>query len=212
MKKFLDDEAFHAELTNLFLSEGMRALTVGSIAARLRCSRRRLYELAQTKEELFCQVTQRHFDTALAAGDAVLEHAQGDLAEILTQYLWVGAKAGAQLSTPFLEDLEAFPEAKKIFDNYQNLRVAHAQGLIEQGIRQGIFVPCHTLLVIEALRSAGQRLRHPDFLTQAGLTMDQAFEEFYRIFLGGLLAQRPAGAAKEQQTRRQPAKASQQVQ
>ena len=82
MKKFLDDEAFHAELTNLFLSEGMRALTVGSIAARLRCSRRRLYELAQTKEELFCQVTQRHFDTALAAGDAVLEHAQGDLARV----------------------------------------------------------------------------------------------------------------------------------
>jgi AcrR family transcriptional regulator len=202
MKKILDDDAFYAELTSLFLSEGMSALTVGDIAARMRCSRRRLYEHAQTKEELFCQVVQRHFDTALKAGNAVLERADRDIAETLAEYLRVGARAGAGLSTAFLTDLEKLPEAKKIFDDYQNARAASAQDLIEHGIRQGFFVPCHALLVTEVMRAAALRLRQPEFQARAKLTMDQAFDEFYRVLLGGLLEKRVTGTQAGDKARR----------
>ena len=54
MRKTLTDDEFFDALTNLLLAEGIKSLTVGEIASRMRCSRRRLYDIAQTKEEIFC--------------------------------------------------------------------------------------------------------------------------------------------------------------
>ncbi|AZC18496.1 MULTISPECIES: TetR/AcrR family transcriptional regulator [Pseudomonas] len=209
MKKIFDDDEFQAELTSLFLSEGMSALSVGEIAARMRCSRRRLYELAGTKEELFCRMIQRYFDSVLKEGNQVIDQAQGNSAEVLTEYFRVGAKAGSTLSTPFLLDLERLPEAKRIFDEYQNARAVVAEQLLEQGIREGFFVPCHVQLIVETLRAAAQRLRQPEFLTKAGMTMDQAFDEFYRVMLGGLLEKRPGEPEKGKAPRARKAKTPQ---
>ena len=47
------------ELEAIFLAEGFRGLTVGTLAARLRCSRSTLYALAATKEELYLRVSDR---------------------------------------------------------------------------------------------------------------------------------------------------------
>ncbi|HBO81229.1 MAG TPA: TetR family transcriptional regulator, partial [Cupriavidus sp.] len=47
------DEAFLEELTHLLITTGVSTLTIGEMAQRMRCSRRRLYEIATTKEELF---------------------------------------------------------------------------------------------------------------------------------------------------------------
>ncbi len=50
------DEAFLEELTHLLITTGVSSLTIGEMAQRMRCSRRRLYEIAETKEELFVHV------------------------------------------------------------------------------------------------------------------------------------------------------------
>ena len=47
------------EIEAIYLAEGFRGSTVGELAARLRCSRRALYELAPSKEELFLRVLGR---------------------------------------------------------------------------------------------------------------------------------------------------------
>lgn len=69
MKKTLTDDEFLDTLMELVLAEGIRNLTIGEIAARLRCSRRRLYEIAQTKEEIFCAMVDRFFRGVLDKGE-----------------------------------------------------------------------------------------------------------------------------------------------
>jgi len=64
--------------------------------------------------------------------------------------------------------------------------------LIDEGVRQGVFAPCHGLVVAEAILGAAMRVRRPEFLSEAGLTIDQAFREIERVLLGGLL-KREAG-------------------
>jgi AcrR family transcriptional regulator len=53
------DEAFLEELTHLLITTGVSSLTIGEMAQRIRCSRRRLYEIAETKEELFVHVCRK---------------------------------------------------------------------------------------------------------------------------------------------------------
>ena len=52
--------------------------------------------------------------------------------------------------------------------------------LVDEGVRRGFFIPCHGLLVSEVILGAAMRIRRPAFLAQAVLTLEEAFQEFYR--------------------------------
>ena len=96
MKKKLTDEEFFDALTHLLLAEGIKGLTVGEIATRMHCSRRRLYDIAQTKEEIFCAVVKRFFDGILGQGEALIQREQ-DLTAALAAYLDVGVQAASRI-------------------------------------------------------------------------------------------------------------------
>lgn len=187
MRKTLTNDEFFDALTNLLLSEGIKSLTVGEIASRMHCSRRRLYDIAQTKEEIFCKTVERFFHSVLDEGEALIRSEQ-NLTAAIAAYLGVGVRAGSRISVQFLKDVEDSNSTRTIFDNYQQARTVRLSQLIDEGVRQGVFVTCHGLVVSELILGAALRLRRPVFLAQANLTIEEAFQEFYRILLGGLLA------------------------
>ena len=212
MRKPLTDEEFFDALTNLLLAEGIKSLTVGEIASRMRCSRRRLYDIAQTKEEIFCATVERFFHSVLDEGEALIRSEQ-NLTAAIAAYLGVGVRAGSRISVQFLKDVEDSEPARTIFDNYQQARTMRLSQLIDEGVRQGVFVACHGLVVSELILGAALRLRRPAFLAQANLTIEEAFQEFYRILLGGLLADAtaPKTARCDDQTNRGIARRAQQA-
>lgn len=187
MRKTLTDDEFFDALTNLLLAEGIKNLTVGEIASRMRCSRRRIYDMAQTKEEIFCATVERFFHSVLDEGEALIRSEQ-NLTAAIAAYLDVGVRAASRISVHFLKDVEDSEPARTIFDNYQQARTARLSQLIDEGVRQGVFVACHGQVVSELILGAALRLRRPAFLAQANLTIEEAFQEFYRVLLGGLLA------------------------
>lgn len=186
MRKNLTDDDFMDALTDLLLAEGINGLTVGEIAARLHCSRRRLYDVAQTKEEIFCAAAEHFFNRILGQSEALVGREQ-DLTAALAAYLNVGVQAAGRIGVQFLKDLEYSPTARSIFDRYQQARTMRLSQLIDEGVQQGVFAPCHGLVVSELILGAALRLRRPAFLAQANLTIEEAFQEFYRVLLGGLL-------------------------
>ena len=200
MKKKLTDDEFFDALTDLLLAEGIKGLTVGEIAARMHCSRRRLYDIAQTKEELFCAAVEHFFDGILGQGEALIDREQ-DLTAALAAYLDVGVRAASRISVQFLKDVEDSATARSIFDRYQQARTVRLSQLIDEGVRQGVFAPCHGLVVSELILGAALRLRRPAFLAQADLTIEEAFQEFYRVLLGGLLIDTTAPKVAQDGTR-----------
>lgn len=188
MKKTLTDDEFLDTLMELVLAEGIRNLTIGEIAARLRCSRRRLYEIAQTKEEIFCAMVDRFFRDVLDKGEA-LAGEKRDLPAAIAAYLNEGVKAGARISVDFLTDVEESEAARASFDHYQQTRTLRLAELVDEGVRTGVFIPCHGRVVSEVILGAALRLRRPGFLAEAGLTIEEAFQEFYRLLLSGLFTQ-----------------------
>lgn len=186
MAKAVSDEEFLDGLTRLFLAEGINNLTVGEIAKRMRCSRRRLYDIAQTKEDLFHIVVERLFRGLLDKGNALIG-SQQDPTITLAEYLDIGLQAVGRMSAAFFKDIEASIQNRDSFDAYQQGRAAGLAQLIDKGVTQGVLVPCHGQVVAETILGAALRLRRPTFLTRSGLTMEEAFQELYRVLLGGLL-------------------------
>src|SRR5262249_48890078 len=133
-------DTFMQQLVALVIDEGISRLTVGEIAARLQCSRRRLYELASTKEELLLVAAGAMFDDVLRRPDLAAA-ARADGADALVAPLGVGVGAPARLSTALQADLEATAEGRAVFDAYQEARRAGLQALIDAGVARGRLAP-----------------------------------------------------------------------
>lgn len=190
MRTTRTEEEFTAELSSLLKHEGIHAMSVGDIATRLHCSRRRLYEIAPTKEGLLLEVARQQFKDSLAVGFAAAD-AESDPAQSLVAYLDAGLRAAEHLSAAFLADLQQSDEGRAMFDDYQLARSMGARKILEAGMRCGEFRPLNADVVSEVLLGAASRLRRADFLGRAGLSMPDAFAQAYQLVLQGLLV-RPA--------------------
>ncbi len=186
MKKTLGDEELLQTLTDLLLVEGIRNLTVGDMATRLRCSRRRLYGIAPTKEEIFCSIVDRFFQAVLDQSEDIIRKGLNPPVAI-EQYLALGVTAASRIGVNFQRDVDESEVVRAIFDRFQQRRTLMLAELVDEGVRRGFFIPCHGLLVSEVILGAAMRIRRPAFLAQAVLTLEEAFQEFYRLLLGGLL-------------------------
>lgn len=186
MRTTRSNEEFLAELADLIKREGVSSLGVGEIAARLRCSRRRLYEVADTKEGLLLVVARQQFQDSLAAGFEVAA-AESDPARRLVAYLNAGVRSAETLGAAFLADLQQTEEGRAMFDEYQLARSKGSREILEAGVRCGEFKAMNFDVVTEVLLGAAFRLRNPDFLHRAKLTVSEAFSEAYALVLQGLM-------------------------
>ncbi|MCO4863166.1 TetR/AcrR family transcriptional regulator [Cupriavidus sp. WGlv3] len=179
------DEDFIQDLTRLLCSEGVSSLTIGEIAQRMRCSRRRLYEIAPTKEALFVGICRDVLAANLERGFAAARR-ESDAARAVSAYLHAALNTSG-LSKAALADLDAIDSGRAVFDAYQLARVRGLESLLEAGMRQGLMAPHNPRLVSEAILGAAHRLRSQQFLKDTGMKMGDAFSEFYEIILNGLL-------------------------
>ncbi len=194
MAKRRTDEEFTTALTRLLSAEGISSMTIGELAQRLRCSRRRLYEIAETKEALFVNVCRDVLTANLEKGYAAARH-ESDPARAISAYLHATLNASG-LSKAALTDLDAIESGRAVFDAYQLARVRGLESMIEAGVRQGLMAPHNPRLVSEAILGAAHRLRNQQFLQETGMKIGDAFSEFYEIILNGLLMRPVAGEVR----------------
>lgn len=175
-------------LEAVFFKEGFRAVKVEELAARLSCSRRSLYKLAASKQELFLLVVERWLrrieEHAAAAGG------EPDPALRLKQYLAAAVSESRPASQAFSEDLGSLRAATKLLEEYQQSRAAGLQKILEYGVERGRFRPVRARLVAQVIHQALSSLREPQFLQRADASMSEAFEELGELLRAGLTQDR----------------------
>ena len=175
-------------LETLFLEEGFRDLTVDELAARLKCSKRTLYELAPSKQELFLYIVElwlrriRHLGWAGA-----LEH--DDPEKRIIAYLDPGVTQSRLASRRDLQDMHSYRPALALLESHQRERTGVLRDIVEDGMRRGRFRRLHAVLVAEVFQAAVGRLNEPDFLENAGVSFSDGFSELYELLLNGLFSQ-----------------------
>jgi AcrR family transcriptional regulator len=197
------DQFLH-DLEDLLLAHGISSLTMGEMAQRLSCSRRRLYELAPTKEGIFLMVAEGFFHAIREAGGRQAADYSSPPDKLQAYFAFGTAEAG-RITPHFLRDLEATEAGRKLFDKHQRLRVQGMEEIIIDGVAQGVFAPCNARFVAEVVYLVCKQLRDEEFQSRAGTSLDGGFEALHHLVLHGLLHGPPVKVSSARRPSKAPA-------
>lgn len=174
------------DLLQLFLAEGFLHFTMDEIAERLRCSKKTLYQLASSRDDLFVRVIERWLGDLRSDGWKAAQRST-DRLEAIQAYMNAALPALRRASSGFDRDLLRWPRGRACLQKHQRQRADGLARLLEDSaFDDGVRVP-HARLLAELMLAAAQRLADPDFLASMNLSMSKGFEIFYRAIQYGLL-------------------------
>lgn len=174
-----------SRLDAIFVAEGFRRVSIAELAKRLRCSRRKIYEYADSKEKLFLLVLQKNLDQIYQIGLEV-ERETENIVERIEAYVESAIIPVRRWSNAFLADIQSVPEASMMLEEHLKQRMERLKFMVESGIESGDFRPCNPTLVAEMIQVTGNHICHPDFLERADTTLDQAVKSMCDIVWNGL--------------------------
>lgn len=191
------------QLEKIFLAEGFRDLTGDELAARLKCSKRSLYQIAPSKQELFLLVLEKFLERIRRKGNrGVLEHE--DPEKRLAAYMEPGVAETKVATRRFVEDIESFRPAALLLEAHQKERMNTLRDIVEDGIRRGKFRKLNAGLVAETYLAAIAKIDDPAFLRRNELSFSEAFAELFQIIAFGVFRSDAAlnqGASRSEKKR-----------
>ncbi|RDI45372.1 TetR/AcrR family transcriptional regulator [Nocardia mexicana] len=179
LREILDD------LDDLFHAEGFSQFKVGELAERVHCSRRTLYELAPTKEELVLVVLDRRLRKISREARVALKEVD-DPVELLERFHAPSHRDLRRSTMRFAEDVASHPAVQRLFADHHRYAVALLREIIETGKKLGEFGDVHSGVVAEVWDAALERFQEPRFLREYNLTFEDAAIELSRLLRFGL--------------------------
>jgi len=175
------------ELVDLLLAEGFVHLTLDDLAARLHCSKRTLYGLAGSKEQLVRAVVVHFFRRATERVEKALAE-QTTPSERLAAYLRAVAEVLSPASSAFFDDIAAFPPAAEIYERNTQAAALRVGELVEDGVAAGVFRPVHVAFVADLISAALVRIQTRRVAAATGLADAEVYERLAELLLNGLIA------------------------
>jgi AcrR family transcriptional regulator len=173
------------ELVALMINEGFARFTLDDLAARLHCSKRTLYGLAGSKEQLVRAAVVHFFRRATSRVEAAL-FAETEPARQLTAYLRAVAAELAPASPQFFDDVAAFEPAAEIYERNTRAAAGQVQQLIEEGVAAGAFRGVHVPFAVDVMTSMMVRIQRRQVTAATGLADAEAYEQLAELLLHGL--------------------------
>lgn len=174
-----------AGLVELVLAQGFSHLTVDDVAAQLGCSKRTLYALAPSKEQLATMAVRDFFRQATIQVEAALTRTRQP-ARRVTRYLEAVAETLAPASRAFRDDVAAFAPAREIYESNTSAAAARVRQLIEDGTGTGAFRSVPAPFVAEVVTATMRRIASGDVQRSTGLTDAQAYAELARLVVAAV--------------------------
>ena len=177
-------ELFDA-LVDLLLAEGFARLTLDDLAARLHCSKRTLYGLAGSKEQLVRAVVVHFFRGATDRVEAAVR-AVDDPPRQVEAYLHAVARELAPASTAFFDDVAGSPPAAEVYERNTRAAARRVQQLVDAGVAAGAFRAVHAAFVGDVVSTVMVRIQQRGVAEATALADAQAYEALSDLLLHGL--------------------------
>lgn len=172
-------------LEALILSRGFAPLTIADLAASSGCSRRTLYEIASSKDQLVLVVVDRFLHkkgrAALDAIDPTTSYdtqIRGYLAGGVT-FAWESRLA---------DDLADDAPARRLVDHHYRFVMTVVERLVSLGVAAGEFRPVNPAIVAATITGATLYIDEPDMADRLGLTASDTLEQILDLVLPSLTA------------------------
>ncbi len=170
-------------LEDLFMANGFASFTIAELAKELGCSRRTLYELAPSKDQLVLIVLDRrlHRMGRAALGSIV---PSAPLLDQVRQYIQGGVEY--QMFAPLLDDLSEDAPARRLVDRHYRFVMTVVQRLIDLGIERGEFADVDPAVVGAVVTGSSLYMMQPEISSDTGLDVAALISGMLELVLGGL--------------------------
>jgi len=173
------------ELVDLFLAEGFARLTLDEVAARLGCSKRTLYALADSKEQLAVRAVRFFFRRSTDQVESAIARTRSPAAKV-TRYLEAVAEALRPAGEEFQRDLAQTAATREVYEQNTAAAAGRVRQLIDEGIRAGAFRPVSAALVGEVVTATMRRITSGEIGRATGLDDAQAYAELARLVVAAV--------------------------
>ena len=173
------------DLVDLVLAEGFLASTVEDVAARLGCSKRTLYALAGSKEQLALLAVREFFRRATAAVEDAIAGTRAPARRVV-RYLEAVAEQLRAAGPAFRADVAAFAPAAEVYEQNTAAAAVRVRELIDDGIRAGAFRRVPAAFVGEVVTATMRRITSGEIGAATGLDDAQAYAELARLVVAAI--------------------------
>lgn len=170
----------------LILGEGFAHLRLDDVAARLHCSKRTLYTLAGSKEQLVRAAVVRFFRDATGRVERAVTGAASAPSARIAAYLDAVATELAVASPRFFEDVASFPPAGEVYERNTRAAARRIGEMINDGVVRGVFRSVHAGYVADLVAAQMVRIQQREVAAATGLSDSQAYAELAALVTAGL--------------------------
>ncbi len=166
-----------AEAGRCFSRYGIRAVKMDDMARNLGISKRTVYELYATKEELLCEVIRSRNESRIRQIKTLVENSDNAM-DLLVGVLGMQVEMIATVNVEFFKDLPRFPKAARAASEFHDRLGAHADEFFARGVEEGFFLAEVDYTVFNKIVSGTMEMLH----------LDSRYDDFtYRdLFVGYL--------------------------
>lgn len=174
-------------LVALFLAEGFAHATLDDLAARLRCSKSTLYQLAPSKDDLVRAVAVHFFRAATTRVEAAVGERTGAGARVEAYLRAIGTELRAG-SAAFFTDLASFAPAQAVYRRNTEFAAARVGDLLAEGARSGEFRSGSVEFTADLVGAQMVRIQQGEVRAATGLDDADAYAALADLVLQGTLA------------------------
>ncbi len=172
-------------LVDLFLAQGFSHLTMDDFAAQLNCSKRTLYALAASKEQIAVLAVRQFFKRATEQVEAAIARTRAP-ANRVTRYLEAVAEELRPASRAFRDDLANFRPATEIYEQNTLTAARRVRELIDEGTKAGAFRRVHAAFVSEVVTATMRRITSGEIAAATGLSDAEAYSELAQLVVAAI--------------------------
>ena len=126
--------------TTMFFQHGIRKVKMDDIAARLKISKRTLYEIYQNKEDLLYEVVVLNDKRGLEKLEE-FDKPGVNVINIIIHVFKLQTEELSRINPVFLEDIGKYPKLMEYIQNKRKRKRKQVVAFIERGISEGCFLP-----------------------------------------------------------------------
>ena len=161
-------------------------ITMDDIAERMHISKKTLYRLFKTKEELMMTVCEYALSTTNEYKREILEQ-DLPLDEKMSQVMHAVPDKLKNIDLGKVEGLwKKYPAAKDMAARYMNESWDCARALLNQGVKEGIFREVDDRLLKVCVSSTIDTLFDKGTLSELGMSHDEAMEKLVKLIMNGI--------------------------
>ncbi len=175
------------QLIPYLLEKGLQGVTMDNMAEAMKVSKATVYKYFQSREEILAATIAvkldeiKYFDAYLNDKDVKYLDRYKNAVQYLSEHI-------SDITNLFLADLKTFfPHLWQLIDAFKEYCMHALKAYYNEGIRKGYFNKINPEIMVMSDQFFLDKLTDPDFLVTHKLSIQQAFDEYFRMKFYGIM-------------------------